>query len=313
MRRNTMSVLALLCICSVASAQQLLVFPAVTDEVPGLNDSLWVTMVRIVKADPRDAVTIRRKWVCLPGGGFVDDPATAPAWSMEGPNTHDRVLGLSGHDLLRATGATSGAVALEVGGGEVLAHAYVVDVLRGLYYPTTDFAVGQGQLIPPFESPLQGPSHIPWLGACRNSPCSQDPPERWDYLRNNIGLVNPNPEPLSLTGTVIPFSVSADLIEIPHEEHAPETFAKEVPAFGWLQFHWMAELRYGENELGLPMIASGGFVISLTPDKDLPYYAYASVVFTPDPESGVDAFNDPMYVPAEPGYIAPISEVIPPP
>lgn len=52
-----------------------------------------------------------------------------------------------------------------------------------------------------------------------------------------------------------------------------------------------------------------GFVISLTPDRDdLPYYAYASVVFSPDPDTGVPEFSDPMFIPAEPGYITPIIE-----
>jgi hypothetical protein len=309
MRNRVLVVVSLLCACSVASAQQLLVFPAVTDEVPGLNDSLWVTMVRIVKADPRDAVTIRRTWVCLPGGGFVDDPATAPTWIMQSPPTQARLLILSGHELLSDTGANLGAVGVEVEGGEVLAHAYVVDVLRGVYAPPL-FAVGQGQLIPPYEAPMQGRSHIPWLGGCANYPCSQDPPDRWDHLRNNIGIVNANPEALSFSGTVVALGWAGVPTEIPDGE--PETFVKEVPPYGWVQFHWQAEHRYGLDQWGEPIVASFGFVISLTPDKDLPYYAYASVVFTPDPESGVDEFNDPMYVPARPGYVAPFSEVIPP-
>ena len=44
----------------------------------------------------------------------------------------------------------------------------------------------------------------------------------------------------------------------------------------------------------------------------MPYYAYASVVFSPDPDSGNQMFSDPMFVPAEPGYVAPWAEVYPP-
>jgi hypothetical protein len=54
---------------------------------------------------------------------------------------------------------------------------------------------------------------------------------------------------------------------------------------------------------------ANGFIVSLTPDSELPYYAYASVVFTPDPASGAPQFSDPMFVPAEPGYVTPINEM----
>jgi len=32
------------------------------------------------------------------------------------------------------------------------------------------------------------------------------------------------------------------------------------------------------------------------------------VVFSPDPDTGVPEFSDPMFIPAEPGYITPIIE-----
>jgi hypothetical protein len=66
------SILTLCCLaCVAAHAQQLVVLPAVTDSEPGVNDSLWMTAVHIIKKNPHDAVTVTRKWVCAPGGGFL--------------------------------------------------------------------------------------------------------------------------------------------------------------------------------------------------------------------------------------------------
>jgi hypothetical protein len=272
-------------------------------------------MVRVVKVDPREDLTLRRKWVCLPGGGFEDDSALAPTWEMPGGSFIRRVLVMWGEDLLQGGDASVGAVAFEVEGGtDVLAHMNVMDVRRGVYVPRL-LSFGQGQLIPAMRDPLYGPSHIPWLGGCRNQPCSTDMPSLWDHLRNNIGIVNPNPAELAVTGTVIPIAKpveGGDFAEYPDVE--PETFERVVPPYGWAQFVWEAVRYYGSEPWDQWNAPWTGFIISLTPDRDdLPYYAYASVVFTPDPDSGTPAFNDPMFVPAEPGYVAPFSEVIPPP
>lgn len=111
---------------------------------------------------------------------------------------------------------------------------------------------------------------------------------------------------------VVPFAFSQSGVlygEVPDDP--PETFQKQVPPYGWLQFRWSSTYWYGDPFLGV-LLPTPGFVISLTPEPDLSYYAYASVVFTPDPGSGVPLFNDPMYVPAEPGYVAPWAESLPP-
>ena len=305
---------AILCTASVAPAQQLLVFPAVTDEQPGQNGSLWVTTAMVVKADPQDEVTIRRKWVCLRGGGFVDDPATAPTWSMPARDPRGRLLFALGDELLEGTDATIGAVALEVEGGEVLAHTNVMDVRWGLYTHNDKLVFGQGQHIAALRAPLLGPSHIPWLGGCRGWWCEQDPSNDWQYLRNNIGIINPNPEPLAVTGKVLPFGYFDAIHGSSWSEWLggePEQFRKVIPAYGWKQFHWYSLRDYREIEGRF--LPRAGFIISLTPDQDLPYYAYASVVFTPDPGSGAPEFNDPMFIPAEPGYIPPFTEGTSPP
>ena len=221
-----------------------------------------------------------------------------------------RILMPWGEGLLMGVDADLVAVAFEVEGGDVIAHSYVVDVSKGFHWPR-DYAAGQGQYIPAMEEPLVGPSHIPWLGGCLNVPCSREDGEYWNFHRNNLGLVNPNPEPLTVVGTVIPFTTQfVGSEEIDHPD--PETFSKTLPAFGWLQFNWASDASYGRSAFGEQIKALAGFVISLTPNNDNPYYAYASVVFTPDPDSDNQIFNDPMFVSAKPGYVAPWAEVYPP-
>jgi hypothetical protein len=292
-------------------SQQLLVFPAITDELPGLHGSLWVTNVRLVAPVVEDEfIVVRRAWVALEGGGFEDDPETGLRWFLHGSDLHGRAVVVPGGELLGGAGDL-GAVGMVVEGREPIAHAYVADVRYGDHIDDgAVWAFGQGQLIPAIREPLVGPSHIPWLGGCLNNPCSQEPPERWDYLRNNIGLVNPNPEPMTIVAIVIPFGYSADNYPGGFGElyqEVPETFTKTMPGYGWLQFRWEANTRYTGGVLYTGP-ATNGFIVSLTPDSDRPYYAYASVVFTPDPESGGPEFNDPMFVPAEPGFVAPWSE-----
>lgn len=108
-----------------------------------------------------------------------------------------------GGELLEGTGATAGAVALEVEDGEVIAHSNIMDIRWGRYRPFYMEAFGQGQHVPALRAPLLGPSHIPWLGGCRGTRCVET--AIWQFLRNNIGIVNPNPEELTITGTILPF------------------------------------------------------------------------------------------------------------
>lgn len=296
-------ILALCClVCATATTQQVFVLPAVTDNNPGINDSLWVTVVHIIKKNPHDVVTVKRKWVCVPEGGFLLDPTEAYTWTMD-PNNTGRGLGLSGRQLLSGSDSDVGAVALEIDGGEVIVNSRVVDISRGTAHLLMAF--GQGQFIAPFQEPLEGSSHIPWVGGCLNSPCGEADPHEWNYYRNNIGLINPNPEAVNFDAVVIPFGPENDGNPGELYDEDPETFLKSVPAFGWKQFSWEATHTYGGTLWGDQNIPYAGFIISLTPDKELPYFAYASVVFSPDPDTGIPAFNDPMFVPAEPGFIAP--------
>lgn len=290
--------LAVFCLSNTAWSQQLLVFPAVVDEVPGEGDSVWVTVVRVVKKNPQDSVTVRRKWVCLPGGGFVDEPTQAPSWDLTGSRHDDRMLYVEGRELLEGTDAQRGSVALEAEGGDVLAHAYVADVSRGLYYSGA-VAFGLGQLIPAQRSPQIGRSHIPWLPGCTQIGCEPFG-AYWEYMRDNIGILNPNPEPLEITGEVVVFS-NQDVGELYYET---EAFVREIRPYEWVQFRWVADQGfYGTDHWGIPYHPTGGFILNFVPNQDLPYYAYASVVFSPDPSQSDSDFSDPMFVPAEPGYV----------
>lgn len=297
--------------CGIAGAQQTIVLPAVSDNVLGLNGSIWATELQVIKLNPEDQLTVRRLWVCVEGGGFAEDPEEALTWDMSRTGPEGRILQLLGADILAGTGASLGAVGLVVEGGEVITNARVADVSNGTLWGGTPF--GQGQLIPTEGEALAGPAHIPWLGGCLNQPCNSDEPSPWfPYLwspfRNNIGVVNPNSEPLTVSAVVLAFGYDAPItpVELEVSGDQSESFTTVVPPFGWTQFPWVSDKNYGGTLWGDPRFPYAGFVISLTPDANLPYYAYASVVFAPDPQSDIPAFNDPLFIPARPGFVAPI-------
>ena len=159
----------------------------------------------------------------------------------------------------------------------------------------------QAMTLTAYGKPALPPSHSPWK-----------------TLRVSHRLTTSTTSNSDLTlyrGTVIPFGLYDTFQGGARWSEwvgsSPEIFRKVIPAYGWIQFHWWSLQRYSEIEGWFYPWA--GFIISLTPDKDLPYYAYASVVFTPDPDSGVPEFNDPMFIPAEPGYIPPFTEGTSPP
>ncbi len=283
--------------------QQLIVIPVIADEVLGVNNSIWQTEVQIIKKNSHDNLTVRRVWVCTGDGGFEEDPATATTWDMTQDDHLVRMLTLSGWELLSGTGKDLGAVALEITGGEAIVNARIADIYRGSLDWRTPF--GQGQAIPTNRDAILGPSHLPWLGGCRNVPCTSS--TIWDFYRVNIGVVNPNPTPLTITGLAIPFGYpSLGLTaELWNFTHGYQTFTITIPPYGWHQFPWRSNLVFGANIWGDPTVPTAGFVMSLLPDSDAPYLAYASTVFAPDPATGVPAFNDPLFISAEPGFIEP--------
>lgn len=76
-RRSSTAVLALgvlvIALPQTWADERLVTLPVVVDRVDGANGSRWESRVRIARTSD-DPVRIRRVWVALPDGGFVDDP-----------------------------------------------------------------------------------------------------------------------------------------------------------------------------------------------------------------------------------------------
>ena len=169
-------VLSLMLATGSGVAGELHVLPVVADNVPGRNNSLWDTEVRIVSLNPGEDLVVRRKWVCLEGGGFEDDPATAPVWRMSDEIFHEnynypilmenrRIIFLDGASLLQGSGTNVGAVALEIeGSAEVFARiANVRDEAGEAWdqWHSPFQLLGVGQLIRAGSRPLLGGTHFP--------------------------------------------------------------------------------------------------------------------------------------------------------
>ncbi len=276
-------------------AQQTIVLPAVADGVAGLNGSYWFTELQIIKINPSDIITVRRLWVCLEHGGFAEAPDNALTWEMEETDQRRRMMIARGDDLLQGTNATLGAVALTIEGGPIIATARIANL--GLGTIVVGSLYGQGQQLALENGPLIGPAHLPWVGGD-----SREYEDDWQYYRNNIGIANPNPTPLTVTGTVIPFLGGAELSP---DSGIPETIEVALPPYGWRQIAWKSTATYTFSPWGYIDVPTAGYVIGLQPDSEAPYYAYASVIFTPEPSANIPAFNDPLFIPARPGAITP--------
>lgn len=205
-----------------------------------------------------------------------------------------------GQDLLGQDGEHQlGAVALEITGGEVLVNSFVADVSVGETVPEAWAIYGLGQLIPAQTAALTGPSHLSWLGACNDFPGTAFGPGprcRSPY-RNNIGLVNPSPDQMIFTVRVLPMG---ETYELGLNSAQMEEFEIVVPPYGWKQTSWMPSLGYG-GVFGFGYYA-WWTILNLIPEDERPYYAYVSVVFSPD-DPEVTPFSDPSFMPAKPGYI----------
>jgi hypothetical protein len=286
-----------LALAAPATAGDLYVLPVVADGVAGRFGSLWETQIRIVKVNPTDSVVIRRVWVCLEGGGFIDDPGTAPSWALPwSPDDYfeQRALLLTAAELLVGTGAQTGGVALDVEGGELLVDVGIVDVrLGGFVGGNQAMPYGIGQTYSAARAPLEGASHVSWIGGCYGEGDIGDHCD--NYYRNNIGLLNPNQEQVVIELTALPFVVGA-LAE--SDELIP------LPAYGWRQ----VELPL--NEWTLMLFSPFAFwsfplygVVNVKPQSDLPYFAYVSVVYTSPVGTSTPRISDPHFQLAQPGYI----------
>jgi len=310
MKRLMIASLLALAASATCAAGDIYVLPAVAALQPGFNGSLWATEVRVIKLDPAADVTVRRLWVCVPEGGFADDPSTAPEWALPAALPDDplppfQLLPLSGADLLQGTTSKVGAAALEVEGGDVLVYSQVADIkFGGAAFPGGQNlgavpVYGLGQGIPPMTEPLLGASHVPWLKADTEPVSKQDPFPCTSPYRNDIGIVNPNPTPLHIAANALFFDV---VQQKPQPDK--DGFAVDVPPYGWIQtpFRAAREADCITVPFGQTCTCAFAGVMNLTPDTNAPYYAYASVVYTP-PDPNLPQFSDPMFVPARPGAI----------
>ncbi len=169
------------------AAAETYVIPVVVPGVAGKNGSYWETEVRIIRLSAVDPVTVRRSWVALPGGGFVDNLATAPTWVIQSPNEPPKLVDmliLTGEQLLAGVSATHAAVGLDIE-GEALVHwrsANTEGQERLPHDRPLEEACcwpGSGQFGAALTTPLRGGSTIPWVTSGRG------------VFRTNLGLINP--------------------------------------------------------------------------------------------------------------------------
>lgn len=293
--RKAMLALWAVALTASAVAGDLYVLPVVADGVAGRFGSLWETQIRIVKVNAADTVVIRRAWVCLEGGGFVDDPGTAPTWELEEANsiTGGWNLDLTAADVLAGTGAQLGGVALDVEGGALLIDVSIVDVsVGGFAWGGPPLPYGIGQTYGAARAPLEGASHLSWIGGCYGYDIRQHCDDKY---RNNVGLLNPNPQPLVVELEVIQFAdtrlggTPGATAWLPPFGWRQADFPLNEPGSLWTPFQVWSFPRYG--------------VMNLQPQSDLPYYAYVSVVYTSPEGATIPRVSDPSFQLAQPGQI----------
>ena len=200
---------AALAMGAVQAGGETVVLPVVVSGIPGINGSFWDSEVRIAGLNLTPPGPIRRLWVALPGGGFVDDPAVAPAWSfppLACPGTcfAAGLVLLTGEQLLQGTGASKGAVALDVSGTGNSVFLHNSNTLGQPRLPQDAQGPacclpGNGQLVRGLTQPLVGWGLIPWVTAGRSP------------YRVSVGVINPTATARSLTvnvGPLTPFAGS---------------------------------------------------------------------------------------------------------
>lgn len=284
---------------SLAADVQTYVLPTVAAGIRGSHGSYWDTEVRIARFSITEPVTVRRKWVALEGGGAVDQVDTAPRWTMpaqEGANA-DKLLILTGAQLLAGTGAVRGSVALEVEGraevwvreANTLGQGRLPSTETGPPQPAPKPCClpGNSHATRALTAPLVGTSLIPWLSSGN------------DVFRSNIGLVNTSDRALRLTIEVFSLSADATGTAWGAGTTALEPIEVILPPLGWRQLNDV----FRTTRIRCPFPACDPFVTQVTPGvavvrpdtATVPYFAYAAVVYSPT--------NDSIIVPAAPGAV----------
>jgi hypothetical protein len=272
------------------------VLPIVVRGVAGKYGSFWDSEVRILRLRPQQQVTIRRAWVALPGGGFADDPTTAPAWDMRASSEPDADLMtiLTGAELMAGVTATHAAVGLEIEGEvEVFSRAANTEGQPRLVAPSPSdqgpvpcCLPGSGQLMRAFTEPLEGKAMIPWAASGDG------------IFRTNIGIINPTANWLHATVTVYglqgdPSSVSWRLfVQL-------RPIKVDLAPWGWRQLNdvFQSVPIYCPFPVCTPPVPHDvrpAFAV-ITPGEEQPYFAYTTVLYSP--------LNDPEFIPAVPGVV----------
>lgn len=294
-----------LCLSDTANGETYLI-PVVVAGVPGLEGSYWDSEVRIVKLSTSGTVTVRRAWVALRGGGFQDDPTTAPSWSLPASEGL-AMLVLPGSGLLAGVSSNRAAIGLDIDGAvDVFVH--VVDTKK--QPPLTDdrqlpvCLPGSGQLLRALTSPLVGCSRATWVTTGADASLRS-------LFRANVGIVNPNPVPLRVVLQAFPFSaLGAEELPVWRSPYVGVPSGEiNVPPWGWVQAdNMLVNGPMCEGTVNPICWGTGtprywppkAFVFQFLPSTDKPYYAYVSLIYSPT--------NDPEFVPVLPGGLGATSQ-----
>jgi hypothetical protein len=283
------------------------VLPVVVRGAQGAAGSYWDSEVRIIRLDMQHPLTVRRAWVALKGGGFTDDPSTAPTWTLPPPNPEGydyRMLLLTGSDLMAGVPDSHAAIGLEIDGpAKVILHnantegQQPIPPLPGGGW--TCCLPGNGHMTVAATQLLSGSSFIPWA----TSSGTESP------FRTNVGFINPGVTPLHLHVRVFPLFPHQTLVPPIETSYWVEesgyggTLLPELdfdlPALGWLQVNDIfANLQTCSWVNGCwPLTIPDASLIQIDPQGTDGYLAYATPVYTPK--------NDPEFIWAEPGDVSP--------
>jgi hypothetical protein len=273
------------------------VLPVVARGVPGKNGSYWDSEVRIMGPNLLGPGPIRRLWVALPGGGFVDDPASAPLWAFPtltcpGSCGPVGVVVLTGDQLLQGVDAAKGAVALEIEGTGNHVFLHNSNTLGQPRLPQDADGPacclpGNGQLIGALREPLIGQGFIPWITSGRSP------------YRVSVGLINPTAQSRTITIDL----ERLDPWPRPWPTEDPDgtywlirsstTLAVDLLPWGFRQIDDLASVMLQQCATcdWLDRVAPAAIYL-LDSNPKLPFYAYASVIWTP--------LNDPEFIAAVP-------------
>ena len=276
------------------SLGETVVLPVVARGVHGINGSVWDSEVRISGPRLTAPGRITRLWVALPEGGFVDDPATAPGWSFPPVTWPSSLFSptfmvvLTGDQLLQESDAPKGAVALDIEGtgNHVFLHNANTLGQPRLPQDAPCCLPGSGQSIRALTDPLVREGYFPWITSGRSP------------YRVSVGLINPTAQPRTITIALDRLrGEGAQPLTPPDGTYwfgtEQATLAFDIAPLGFLQVDDLASVlrAHCPSCEWLDWVAPT-VVHVVEPGGQLPFYAYASVIWSP--------LNDPEFVPVVP-------------